>query len=316
MRRVKVHYCNFKNGKSSKTLQDLLTLALSHEEESIAIRDQIGLRRCKIDESEVLLNRCDETNNFIFGELVLFNKGENITVLASQRNNKVMNLEQIKTPDGKPLVKGITYWFAKRNHFLIVQGANIPMKIINKYLSWLLNEKTKVFPDEIIVDAKLEFEDRNAPSVTSVQIRTSSEPQISYFRQTTKSAGEHSVSDESTIFDVLKRIGFTDANIENLKEEAGPEGSFSLDITFKITENRRRKELSAVKLSSLVPDLDAEVILHGKYGKQVGKLITLNYPDAQVQEIGSLLDPDSVLKAFTRAYCYFVSEGYIEDDEK
>lgn len=310
MRKVNIQYRFLDN--TGILLSDVMKQALSHVKNGVSIRDKTGHRIYHLKDGTVLLNRCDEHPDWLFGELVTFKDGENIRVIEDSLDKKVLDFEQIKTPEGRQLIRGITYWLIVENHLLIIQAANIPVTDVSKYLIWFLTEYTSLNKDSLVFRSQIHINQDNAPPIDTVQIRSISGTSANNFIPVTSTFDEKKISDESMIFSILKYLGLGEANIDRLKEQAGSDGEISLDLSIKIKEKRRKKLIGYADAVSIFSNIeDDEVILRGKHGKQVGKMMNLSYPEARVEEKGSFLDPDSSQLALIEAFRYFINNMYI-----
>lgn len=310
MRKVNIQYRFIEN--TGFLLSDAMKQALSQVKNGVSVRDKTGHRIHQLKDGTVLLNRCDEQPDWLFGELVTFKDGENIRVIEDSLDKKVLDFEQIKTPEGRQLIRGITYWLIVENHLLIIQAANIPITDVGKYLVWFLNEYTSLKTDSLVFKAQTKIKQDNAPPIDTVQIRSISGTSESNFIPITSTFDEKKVSDEPKVFSILKYLGLCEVDIDKLKKQAGSDGEISLEMSIKIKTNRRKKLIRHADAISIFSNIeDDEVILRGKHGKQVGKVMKLSYRDARVEEKGSFLDPDSSQQALIEAFKYFINSMYI-----
>lgn len=325
MRKVKVQYRYFDRGAEQQNalpLAEIICGALSVTKEGIQLRERTGLRKMEHDDGLMILNRCDEKANWVFGELASFKPGEHIKVIQDALDQPILNFEQIQTPEGKHPLRGVTYWLVVNDHVLTIQAPNISVNSVKKYLNWLLCEHSLQLSSPLSLGAQISVDDQNAPPIDTIEIKKkrtlfaaadgtgSRAPLI-------RQEADLSVREGAAIFEILRAAGMGEANLERLRHKAGHDGELFLDMSIKIKRNGKIVALPPADAASLVSEIEEdEIVLKGKHGKQMGKLIMLSYPHARVAELGSLLDPDDALRALIEAFNYFVNNRYIESDTR
>lgn len=275
---------------------------------------------------KTLLNRCDENENWIFGELAVFAPGEHIPVIEDSQSAPIVDLAQIETPKGHHPLKGVLYWMAIDNHLLAIQSPNMSLTTLTDYLNWLVHVPG-ITKGELLFDAQVTVENEVAPPVKDIVLKAhqtatrfdeASPPGRSMWEAAraksyrTEQVDEQEISGEGRVAEILRAAAFGEANIQKLYDLAGPDGEVLLEMHLKIKRERRLANFTKVDALSLISDLDADqVTLRGPNGKHVGKLMKLSYDIGRVATVESLIDPDDAKRVLKEAYLSFCSNGYI-----
>lgn len=158
------------SNKSSHTLQELLQKALS-------LNKKVGQRKEPLldndPDSEIyrLINCSRSQLGMVFGNLILYTKGQNIPLITLDEDADEYEVEQIVPTENKgkkrEFLNSILYFAIKENHVVLLQSLSLKARDFENYLNWFLS-KVSILPE----NNRLNLNDQ-PPSATREKISKS-----------------------------------------------------------------------------------------------------------------------------------------------
>lgn len=282
-------------------------------------------------------NEYHDGKNYVFGDLVHFTPGymtalfEKVTTPTSRAPVK-----QFNNPDGE-FIHSLLYWYIRGNHVFVLQGRTARTSDLERYMSWLLSDGSKLMPSplHIVMAAKFKPESVGGElqNIEEIHIGGALRPS----GQTPPNAGEGSLAASGTngrylietteekvyqrrgrsvASDVLDAITGDPTTTTEFLEKIDPDAELKVKVVIGISGKRRKVDRTPLRDLEVglrnLPDSEVTVKAAGGKTTALGDL-QLTYP-TQIEVKNSLWHPDSVKAAFDRAYNEFVQSGRIAVD--
>ena len=268
------------------------------------------------------MNLKKDGGTYYFGDLTHYTRGYLQTLLAEQADTPSLAVEQQPPPKGKEYVHSMMYWLVIENHLIMIQSRSLAAKQLEEYLTWLLKDRTTTIgpTGQVILQIKFDAAEvggdiddikeiivgGRAAAAGSVELKEADlKPGKEVERHqeiaTRKPWGQRA-------WDVLRAAMNNEADVRELMESI-PEGA-DLEVAVHIGYKAKRKVSRAPMQHALRNLPEGEITAVGRNGIQTGKDIRLSCP-ASILKIGSLLDPEDVVRALLEAHQFFSSNGKI-----
>jgi hypothetical protein len=316
------------------TLEAAIHTALAKQVDGVTLKSRWNLR-CLVGSApardHLFINHIHDENKLVFGNLVSFTKGRAQALLRQLGDVPEVNIEQFDPPENDEFLDAILYWLVIKNHVFLIQAGALRSAEFEKYIQWLLAERSAVWPSNthtFLIDefdlAKDELQKR-APDVRMINIggRAQSsdattpapEPGRERVRIERGEIAELAGSEEQGwVKGVLAAVLGNQERVNNALRRL-PEGA-TLKVSVRLGYERTRRDIDRAELRNLLiaarnlpdSDLSAET----KDGTKIsGGKIRLTHP-ARVLLVGDLLDPNDAKRAMIEAYSVFVGNGKID----
>ena len=337
-RQCMVHYRKLRRNEDQfpdLPLSEALAQALEHRHtDGSRIRDNWRHRVAQVPnivDHFRFLNDSHHDGEIFFGVTCLYSPNQLQPLIERNPDASVLDISELRAPNGTEYLHAISYWLAIRDHFFIVQHLSLQSKALEEYLTWLLRDQTQIIGDDHYVQLQAIF-DRNQVGgdlgdIKSVEIGglvpetvrapRSAEPLDQVVEVTAREAiGERMVQTFEKAREILETaIGpmATQQIIEKMPEEAALE----VNVNFGYRSKKRRfsKEFMSDLEASLRNMPDGEVRVQSNLGKIVGDDARLQtvMPIKLLRENSSLLDIEDALGQLKEVYRRFLVDGRITD---
>lgn len=344
---VTVHYRRLSDATGAfgaESLEGAIRKAMNHHTDSGKVSDHWNQRAYVIPpsaEDTLLMNVFHDGGDFYFGDLTQFTKGFMQALLAGAGDTPSLAVEQQPPPEGKEYVHSMMYWLAVKSHLLMIQSRSLSAKELELYLTWLLKDRTTAIgpTGQVILQTKFDADEvgGDLDNITEIIIggtavvgspvmakRAPSVP-VSIEKEVTGFAEDAAVLevreteryDElvtrkpfyERAIDVLRAVMNNEADVQKLLDSV-PEGA-NLDVSVHIGYKSRRRHISRAPMQEALRNLpEGEITARGPGGRMTGNDIRLSHR-VNVLKIGSLLDPEDVVRALREAYQHFLDNGKI-----
>jgi len=277
------------------------------------------------DNSDTLfMNIFHDDEVSFFGDLTVYTHGYMQALIRNDPDTAMLPIEQQPPPEGSEYVHSMMYWMAIGNHLLTIQSRSLTTAHLEKYLTWLLKDRTGQIANngQVILATKFDSDDvggdledvreiivGGTAAIQAVADQVPTEPErVSEVDQhvdvgARKPWGERAVG-------VLRAVMSNEADVQELLESIPEEAD--LDVSVHIGYKTKKRRVTRAPMQQALRNLpEGEITAIGKHGKLTGQDIRLSYP-VRVQTNGSLLVPEDVRAKLRSAYDYFVENGKIE----
>jgi len=314
------------------SLEVAIRAALAKQVDGVALKGRWNLR-CLVGPApardHLFLNHIHDEEKLVFGNLVSFTKGRAQALLRQLGEVPEVDIEQFDPPENDEFLDAILYWLVIKNHVFLIQASGLRSAEFERYIRWLLTERSAVWPSDthtFLIDefdlAKDELQKRT-PDVRMINIggraRSTDAPapepvreRVSVQRgQIAELAGSE---EEGWVKRVLAAVLGNQETVNSALRRL-PEGA-TLKVLVRLGYERTRRDIDRAELRNLLiaarnlpdSDLSAET----KDGTKIsGDKIRLTHP-ARLLLVGDLLDPNDAKRAMIEAYGVFVGNGKID----
>lgn len=325
-----VHYRRMEDptrALNGDTLERSIRGAVAHTYDGGALSEHWNRRAWIVppdDSDTLLMNIFHDDGISFFGDLTVYTRGFMQALLRDEPDVPMLSVEQQPPPDGHEYIHSMMYWMAIGNHLLAIQSRSLNTKHLERYLTWLLKERTPQMAEhgQVILTAKFDsgeiggdLEDVREIIVGGTGALQAAPAQLAQERREMLDVDQHVGVDArrswgQRAIEVLHAIMNNEADVHELLRSI-PEGA-DLNVAVHIGYKTRRRQITRAPMQQALRNLpDGEITAIGKHGKITGNDIRLSYP-VRVLTKGSLLDPDDVRSKLKSAYDYFVQNGKIE----
>ncbi len=322
--KVTIHYrhmVDLTNSFGELTLEDAIRTAMSKKNAAgISPKEDWAERSYNQGNSTgntMLINVSNDSNNFFFGDLTLFQDKFMQPLIEKKENAPVLNLAQKEAPTGLEYVHSIMYWLVIKNHVLVIQTPSVSTKQLEEYLTWFLKEKTQVISgsSQVLLEATLDVNSVQGGIDDIKKIVVGGTPLTAIKPETMEKEVDQysSIANKRTwkerAQDVLKAI-MSEADLQNIMDNL-PDGA-ALNVSVNIGYKTRKKKISMAPMQQALRNLpEGEITAFGKGGKMRGNDLRLSYP-SKILVDGNLPNIEDTRRAMLDAYFYFVNHGKIK----
>jgi hypothetical protein len=325
---VTVHYRRLEDVTGAfggLSLEEAVRQAMNHQFDGGRVADHWKRRAWLVppsSEDTLLMNLQKDGGAYYFGDLTHYTKGYLQTLLAEETDTPSLAIEQQPPPKGKEYVHSMMYWLVIENHLLMVGSRSLAAKQLEEYLTWLLKDRTTAISPTGQVILQIKFDaaevggDLDDIKEIIVGGRAAAAGVVELQEADLKSGKEGERHQElatrkpwgQRAWDVLRAALNNEADVKELMDSI-PEGA-DLEVAVHIGYKAKRKVSRAPMQHALRNLPEGEITAVGRNGKQTGKDIRLSCP-ASILKIGTLLDPEDVVRALLEAHQFFKSNGKI-----
>lgn len=336
---------------ATSSLEDLIRAAMSQPTRAThSLKDRYTERLWEQTGHSYFINTFEDVRAqlpLVFGDILHFTKGhlQALCETADQNANSVP-VRQLKAPEQNEYVHSQMFWMVKGDHVFIVQSMSLKTEDLENYLSWLLHTKAAVLSPviPIALTTKFDIEELGgdlddiqeiivggvaaAPPTANRQTDSEAAPQKALVVSEETQRGEVGTGRRTgwaTARKILAELLGGDANVDSVLNSVPPDAE--LNVQVHIGFQTKRRKIDRVALSQLetglrnLPDsqlqvrakganigVDGTLRLHHKASIRLIKAV-----DGENEIIGTLLDPQDVLRASIEAYSYLVNNGKITE---
>jgi hypothetical protein len=132
------------NSPQKRTLQQMAADALSKH---VYVQDRLETLGADAKELRVI-SRYVESKGFLFGQLVVFERGSFQTVISDNPTAKNLALSAVSPPVinkvQQQYVPGVLYFGLYKNHVVILQSVALRASALEQHLAWLIRTKSNI----------------------------------------------------------------------------------------------------------------------------------------------------------------------------
>lgn len=339
-----IHYRRFtrENGVEH-TLEKMVRDALDTRLESgVLIRERYKERVSSTGDDNYFINIYQSESNgktLAFGDILHFTRGH-LQALCRTSNDEASSVpvEQLPAPEQSEYVHSQMFWMIKGDHAFIIQSMSLQTETLERYLGWLLKEKTTQLPGNYPIVMATKFDlDEVGGDLSDIQeivvggVAAAPQPPVpSGTEERVVEVTEHGqintarTTGFSGALDILKTLLGGEANVESLMKAVPEDAELNVQVHIGYKTRKRKVDRQALKqLETGLRNLpDSQLQIKSK-GSKIGtdgsirlhhnaSIRLIKKMDGEKQIIGSLLDPTDVLRAMIEAYSTFVANGKIQ----
>ncbi|MGS1116857.1 hypothetical protein [Castellaniella sp. UC4442_H9] len=283
-----------------------------------------------------------------FGDVMHFTKGYMQAVLEmSDQAASQLTVAQMAAPAKSEYVHSQMFWMVKGDHVFIIQSTSLQTEALERYLAWLLSTYVPGWTANVTLAAKFDsavvagdlgdineiviggaLSGAQAPTQTVGAEPAPDERAVSRVREVTTSEDLMSrvSSGQEMVRGVLEALLNHDSAAADQVLQSVPADA-ELHVQVHIGYKTRRRKVDRTPLRNLevglrhIPDSQLSVLAKGSKTAPDGsvrlhhdasvKLIKSRNGDSEI--VGSLLDPQDVLRAMWQAYGNMIADGKIVD---
>lgn len=319
-KRVRIHYRRFFRGGEpvvSEPLSEAVAKALAHKVDGQDLYGDVRLRTYEdVDHGSVVLNgRFLPANGDVYGELVRFDPNTNIPLLVqNSASTAELEIREAVKPNDAEVLQGMTFFMIRKDHVLVVdQGLTNP--IFERYLRWLLCERTPVAQRNarvpLIPKLFLDEEVEGLRDVKLIRLRPAPLQVDTLFDGARTEVHSQDVEPTTSVLSILRAANFDTAVIEDMMRSHGAAVELNLSITLKAGRSTLKMQgEEAVALLRNVPEDDLIVIGDG-IRKNRGVLERLS-EQVDIERKGNILVRKEAWSALSKAAASYRDAGLIE----
>lgn len=349
---VRVHYRRYVREDGASKLEELIHGAMSAHNAVVGarVRDRYTLRIQAVEADNFLANIFDdrgaEKQTLAFGDVVHFTKGHMQAVLEmSDQTLPQLAVAQMAAPERSEYVHSQMFWMVKGDHVFVIQSTSLQTEALERYLAWLLSKYVPGWSGHVTLAAKFDS------AVVGGDLGDINEIVIGGTlggAQTPIDGGEPvqpgeaplQVREVTATGDLMSRVSSGQEMVRGVLEALLNHDSAAADrvlesvpadaelhVQVHIGYKTRRRKVDRAPLRSLevglrhIPDSQLSVLSRGSKTAPDGsvrlhhdasiRLIKSRNGDSEI--VGSLLDPQDVLRAMWQAYGNMMADGKIAD---
>lgn len=276
------------------------------------------------DQSFVILNKLSAPSTWngpwFAGQIIHLQDGSDVhaVVQSLEEDTAEFVLQNLNVGEQARVLKGALYFAVAGNHVALIEGQQVRGRTLERYLTALLQRAGELEPGQaIILNSKFlagdgkELDESSEITVAAVpnhggQHVPQVSPEVTTGRQAAQ-ARDHG----STVFDVLRTLGWSADAISSLEAEVPDDGWIEGFFKVFIKEKRRKKPISRATINEALRNIDAaDLGLRGD-GSEKNGIVKLSVTRS-VQTNRSLLDPADAMEQIVNALREWASAGKID----
>lgn len=284
--------------------------------------EDVSLRKIDLDQdgSYVVLNKLSDVSTWagpvVCGQLIHVKAGTQLPGILGSLDQHVpeLELQNMSIGERTQLVEGVLYFAVANNHVGLIEGQRTRSRTLERYLTSLFQQAGEIDPGQpIILNAKLEGRVQQVKelSIAPQKVQTPSRdlPTVE-----SSEAGE-ATSEGTTVLDVLKLLGWSDTDIDQLQAQVPEDGW--IEGLFKLAFKKKRGRSATVErqaLETALRNLNSEAIgLLGEGAREKGGNIKLSQRK-NLPLHGDLLDPEHAMNGIVDMLKFWSETGRIDYD--
>lgn len=352
---VTIHYRKFGRPEGGRSLEESVREAMNEPtDDGSRIRSRYLERLLTLGSDSYFVNTYQDGAGqipLVFGDILHFTKGH-LQALCKTADDKAayVPVQQMKAPEQSEYVHSQMFWMIKGDHVFVLQSVSLKTPELEQYLEWLLKKRTSKLSETcpVILGAKFDVDAVGgdlgdiqeiivggvatpSPALSEVEAVDQEDRGAEFVEREVMQSGQIGTGGRAgwaTARSILRELLGGDANVENLMRAVPPDAE--LNVQVHIGYQTKKRKIDRVALRQLETGLrhlpDSQLQVKSK-GANLGadgtirlhhnasiRLIIAQDGDSQV--IGTLLDPNDVLRAMVEAYSTFVANGKISGVEE
>ncbi len=344
-RPVTIHYRKFNRAVTvQNTLEQLVRGAMNTtDNDGVQIRNRYLARLLTSGSDNYFINTYGDgagSMPLVFGDILHFTKGHLQALCRTADDNAAsVPVQQLRAPEQSEYVHSQMFWMIKGDHTFVVQSMSLRTAEFEQYLDWFLKSKTAQLPrtHSIILDARFDedvvggdLSDIQEIIVGGIAAAPATVPAEEIVEQVSE-VTQHGQIDTgratgwATAKAILRELLGGEANVESLMRAVPPDAELNVQVHIGYQTKKRKVDRAALRqLETGLRNLSDSQLQVKARGARVAadgtirlhhtaSIRLIKTQDGANQIIGSLLDPEDVLRAMIEAYSNFVANGKIQE---
>ncbi len=272
------------------------------------------------DGSAVILNKVlppDEWDKSVFaGQLIHVQAGADVHAVMQSLEDDATEyvVRSLNVADQARVLKGVLYFAVVDNHVGLIEGQQVRGRLLERYLTALLQKAGELQPgDAIILNGKFMAGDgKELDASTEVTVAAKPNRGSAEVERIAEREAAAAKDSGSTVFDVLRTLGWGAEAIESLKAEVPDDGWIEGFFKVFIKEKKRsKKPISRATINEALRNIDAaDLGLRGD-GSEKNGIVKLSV-QRSVETNNSLLDPADAMEQIVNALREWAAAGKID----
>lgn len=280
------------------------------------------------DQSFVILNKLSDPSTWdgpVFaGQVIHLQEGSDVqAVLQSlEEDTQEFLVQNLNVGEQARVLKGALYFAVVGNHVGLIEGQQVRGKTLERYLTALLQKADEMQPGQAVIlngsfttgDGK-ELSESSELTVAAIPNRgpDAPAPAVARAAEVLEREAARAREEGSTVFDVLRTLGWDNAAIESLQAEVPHDGWIEGFFKVFIKQKNRRAPISRATINEALRNVEpSDLGLRGD-GSEKGGIVKLSVQRfVQTAGNGSLLDPADAMEQIVNALREWAVAGKID----
>lgn len=309
-----VHYRRMESSDSQHSLEEIVRAALQETAGRAKIMDLWTNRvwqDTSVDDSDMTLMNYSKDlghiNKGYFGDLTIYSGESMQSFLESIPDKAILPVVQDSPPQNLKFIRATMYWLIIKNHVLIIPRRSISIKQFEKYLTWLLKDKTKKVSTEIELISHFDLDEVGGhwDDIRKITIGGAvARDTVQHF-----DLERRKIVDWSMAGKILEVLLGGKAYVDEVLNEVPPDAD--LDVSVSVGYKTYRRKIEKNPLKKALRNLpEGEIKVLGKNGIATKNDIRLNRR-VYVQCDNDLVNLEDVCEKLYTVFSYFTKSGKI-----
>jgi len=308
-------------------LKAMLVDVLRRQRRGQIVSDHAKLRIIDIDQDQsfVILNKLSDPASWggpVFaGQIIHLQEGSDVhAVMQSlEEDTAEFVVQSLNVGEQARVLKGALYFAVVGNHVGLIEGQQVRGRTLERYLTALLQGAEELDPGQAIIlngsfttgDGK-ELSESSELTVSAVPNRGANAPVgAERAAEIIEREAARAREEGSTVFDVLRTLGWGQEAIESLRAEVPDDGWIEGFFRVFIKQKNKRKPISRATINEALRNIDpADIGLRGD-GREKGGIVKLS-TQRTIETVNSLLDPSDAMEQIVNALREWSAAGKID----
>jgi hypothetical protein len=306
-------------------LKTMLVDVLNRTDRGQLLADNAKLRIIDLDQDEsfVILNKLSDRSTWdgpVFaGQLIHLQAGSDVhAVMQSlEEDTDEFVLQSLNVGDQARVLKGALYFAVVGNHVGLIEGHQVRGRTLERYLTATLQKAGEFEPGQaVILNGSFRAEDgKELEASTEITVSAVPNRGSAATDQATRIVEQEAArmrEEGSTVFDVLRTLGWDADAVASLKAEVPDDGWIEGFFRVFIKERQRKKKpISRATINEALRNIDpADIGLRGE-GIEKGGIVKLS-TQRTIATQGSLMDPADAMEQIVNALREWSTAGKID----
>lgn len=308
-------------------LKAMLVDVLRRQRRGQVVSDHAKLRIIDIDQDQsfVILNKLSDPASWggpVFaGQIIHLQEGSDVhAVMESlEEDTAEFVVQSLNVGEQARVLKGALYFAVVGNHVGLIEGQQVRGRTLERYLTAFLQGAEELEPGQAIIlngsfatgDGK-ELSESSELTVSAVPNRGANAPTgAERAAEIIEREAARAREEGSTVFDVLRTLGWGQDAIESLRAEVPDDGWVEGFFRVFIKQKNKRKPISRATINEALRNIDpADIGLRGD-GREKGGIVKLS-TQRTIETVNSLLDPSDAMEQIVNALREWSAAGKID----
>ncbi|AYJ87338.1 hypothetical protein D3Y57_17130 [Sphingomonas paeninsulae] len=308
-------------------LKSMIVDILRRKREGVVVGENAKLRILDLDQDQsfVILNKLSNPDSWdgpVFaGQVIHLQEGSDVQAVMQSLEDDTAEfvLHNLNIGDKARVLKGALYFAVIGNHVGMIEGQQVRGRTLERYLTSLLQNAGELDQGKAIIlnsrfltgDGK-ELSESSELTVSAVPNRGNEphDPTERASRIVEREAAQER-EEGSTVFDVLRTLGWGVEAIKSLRAEVPNDGWIEGFFRVVIKAKHKKKPISRATINEALRNIDpADIGMRGD-GSEKGGIVKLS-TQRTIASIGSLLDPADAMEQIVNALKEWAVNGKID----